>query len=120
MERKWITNNLFPVESWSSFKFPIRTNNDTEGWHHRLNSKGRANLNLYLMVGLLHHEALEIPHQIQSLSRGAILRYQRTSQRRWEAKLAAAWDSLTDGDMSAKQFLQLCSKVSAGPIADEE
>ena len=36
-----------------------RSNNDVEGWHHGLHrhAAGRQNLNLYLLIDLLHQEA---------------------------------------------------------------
>ena len=36
-----------------------RSNNDVEGWHHGLHRRaaGRQNLNLYLLINLLHQEA---------------------------------------------------------------
>ncbi|KAK4301510.1 hypothetical protein Pmani_026288 [Petrolisthes manimaculis] len=39
----WIQNSMWPPESWSVFNRSVRTNNDTEGWHRRLNTRGRAN-----------------------------------------------------------------------------
>jgi hypothetical protein len=37
IEKTWITSSVWPVHSWSVFMRPTRTNNDVEGWHHRLN-----------------------------------------------------------------------------------
>ncbi|KAH3866739.1 hypothetical protein DPMN_029838 [Dreissena polymorpha] len=39
VNRQWINNAIFRVEDWSVFRRSIRTNNDVEGWHHRLNSQ---------------------------------------------------------------------------------
>ncbi|KAK3578033.1 hypothetical protein CHS0354_006712 [Potamilus streckersoni] len=50
----WITNTTFPVESWSVFKKYVRTNNDVNGWHRRINAKAsKANLSFYVLVSLL-------------------------------------------------------------------
>ena len=35
----WIYSSLFPSENWSVFNLPFCTNNDVEGWHHRMNKK---------------------------------------------------------------------------------
>ena len=37
IEDQWIDSSIHPPSSWSIFGFSIRTNNDTEGWHHYLN-----------------------------------------------------------------------------------
>jgi len=34
---KWISIWLRPPSSWCAFQSSIRTNNDLEGWHNRLN-----------------------------------------------------------------------------------
>ena len=46
INRQWMENTTFPVSSWSAFMRPIRTNNDIEGWHNKLNQVGKPNLNL--------------------------------------------------------------------------
>ena len=43
----------WPVPSWSVFNQAIWTNNDVEGWHHKLNWKARkGNLQFYLLITL--------------------------------------------------------------------
>ena len=54
----WITSSKFPVNIWSVFGQPVRTNNDIEGWHQRLNKKAKGqSLQLYVMTKLLSDEA---------------------------------------------------------------
>ncbi|XP_052770785.1 uncharacterized protein LOC128210477 [Mya arenaria] len=51
IERQWMTNPIFAVEDWSVFRQIIRTNNDVEGWHNRLNQKvGGIGLGFYRLV----------------------------------------------------------------------
>jgi len=46
-------------QSWSMFKETVRTNNDVEGWHTRLNTKSlHGNLDMYQLAPLLHAEAM--------------------------------------------------------------
>ena len=37
--RQWIRNPVFPIPNWSVFMLSVRTNNDLEGWHNRLNAR---------------------------------------------------------------------------------
>ena len=53
IEQQWINNSVFTVESWSVFMQPIRTNNDVEGWHHRMNTTGSPK-NMYRLIELLY------------------------------------------------------------------
>ena len=41
VESQWITSFTFPIPSWSVYRRPFRTNNDVEGWHHKLNMSGQ-------------------------------------------------------------------------------
>jgi len=54
----WIESKTWPPECWSVYRRVIRTNNDVEGWHHRLNARARKNtLQFYVLVQLLYREA---------------------------------------------------------------
>lgn len=37
VEDTWITSTIWPIPSWSVYNKTIRTNNDCEGWHSRMN-----------------------------------------------------------------------------------
>ena len=53
----WIESSTWPPAAWSVYGQPIRTNNDVEGWHYRLNREvQRSGLNMYLLFGLLHSD----------------------------------------------------------------
>lgn len=48
VERTWIGGAQWPPSAWSVFRATVRTNNDVEGWHHRLNNRAtRGQLQLY-------------------------------------------------------------------------
>ena len=54
VETTWI-NSTYPLECWSIYGQPIRTNNDLEGYHNALNRRagGRQNLPLSFFTGKL-------------------------------------------------------------------
>ena len=60
IQKTWITGDTFPPTTWSVYMQAVRTNNDLEGWHNGLNrrAKGKAQLPLYVLIQLLHKEAL--------------------------------------------------------------
>ena len=41
-ENTWLQPGIWSPEAWSVFFQIIRTNNDAEGWHNKLNSKGKG------------------------------------------------------------------------------
>lgn len=53
----------------------VRTNNDVEGWHHRINRRGQNFcLPFYVLVILLHKETTSIPTQLKIISEGKLRR----------------------------------------------
>jgi len=38
----WIQSEIWPPAAWSALRHPVRTNNDVEGWHNRLNRRARC------------------------------------------------------------------------------
>ena len=77
VSRTWINSVVWPAECWSVYYQSVRTNNDLEGWHNRLNSRGRAGMNLYMLVKLLHEESSKIPVQVRLVSEGKLQRHQK-------------------------------------------
>ena len=67
----WIDSTLWPPAAWSVFMQPIRTNNDVEGWHYRLNHKAkRASITFYLLLKLLHEESAVVQNEPPLVGRG--------------------------------------------------
>ena len=41
MRSTWITGAVFTPRDWCVYRQVVRTNNDVEGWHYRLNHRGK-------------------------------------------------------------------------------
>ncbi|KAI0232399.1 hypothetical protein LSAT2_017267 [Lamellibrachia satsuma] len=51
LENTWITSTSRPPTPWTTFKRSVRTTNDAEGWHHRLNkSAPHDHIDMYLLA----------------------------------------------------------------------
>ncbi|KAK3602306.1 hypothetical protein CHS0354_001742 [Potamilus streckersoni] len=58
LRRQWLENPVFPADAWSVYRQKVRTNNDVQGWHHRLTSRaGHTGLGFYRLVPPLRREA---------------------------------------------------------------
>jgi len=58
VDETWIQSQLWPAKSLTAFQSSVRTNNDVEGWHNRLNRQTRAGkLDLYQLAPILYKEA---------------------------------------------------------------
>jgi len=92
VKETWIESTVWPLERWSVYQRPIRTNNDCEGWHFRLNAKARKNsLPLYVIIRLLHQGGTTVTWQMRMLSEGKVLRRRKARQQCMEAALYKLW-----------------------------
>ena len=110
----WIDSTRRPPASWSTFKRVVRTNNDVEGWHYRLNNQApHSRPNLYILVGLLHQEAALLPLQVKLVSQQKVYRRKRTEDRSKEQKLRALWDEYSTPDrvLSTAEYLRRISDL---------
>lgn len=84
----WIDSQLWPQSCWTVFMKAVRTNSNTEGWHHALNrrAEGKTQLPLYLLIQLLHQEARLISLQIRLVTEKKRKKVQRKTYRMEEYK----------------------------------
>ena len=111
MDRTYIScvQSIWLPASWSVYRISIRTNNDLEGWHNRLKSRGSAQMPLYLMLTLLHDEAALVPIQVHLVSDNKLKRHQSVKFRNLQRKIFLYWDQYESGDKSAQQLLRACA-----------
>ena len=108
-----IYSNTFSPENWSVFNLPFRTNNDVEGWHHRMNKKAKINTPFYLLVELLHEEANEISTNIELLNLKKFKRRLRKKYALLNRRILKLWQEYIAGKKSAKKLLKSCSYLIA-------
>ena len=110
---QWMNHRTWGPQNWSVYGLAIRTNNETEGWHNRMNARCRPNLTFYLLVKLLNDEANLLPIQMRLVSDGKLKRHQNVTQKRLQAKIFTAWEEYAAGEKTAMQVLRDCAKVYA-------
>ena len=109
--RTWINSATWPPTCWSVYFQSVRTNNDLEGWHTRLNARGRAGMNLYMLVALLHDESSLIPVQVRLVSDGKLKRHQKKVFVNLQKKIFCLWEEYENGDRSAHHLLRACARL---------
>ena len=78
----------FPPETWSVYRRNVCTNNDLEGWHHRLNHAAHTSkLPFYLLLELLKQEATHTDITVKLLSDRKVNRIQRVDYSVTEEKI---------------------------------
>lgn len=111
----WISGSVnWSPRNWTVYKQSIRTNNDVEGWHNRLNRKARrGQLPFYLLVQLLHEESRMVRIQASLLAEGKLCRYQRRKYRTVQGRIHKKWEeySAPGSLMSSTSLLRACASV---------
>ena len=112
----WIESALWPPSAWSVFGKAVRTNNDVEGWHRRINERARhGQLTLYLLVTVLHEEPQLVSIQSRLVSEHILKRHQRVTYLRYQARPFKLWQQYSADERSVTQLLAACAKAH-GPI----
>lgn len=95
----------------------IRTNNDVEGWHNRLNTSvvTRGSVPFYHLIIVLHREATGITVQMKMVSEGKIQRYQRKRTLQVEGRVFKLWNDYCERSISASELLKGCDSVYGPP-----
>ena len=99
-EKQW-RERLAPLDQQEStvHRQSVRTNNDVEGWHHRINRKAqKPNLQMYILIVLLHKEARLLPTQLKMV-RGKTLMLPKEMQHR----IFALWDKYSEQEITVNQ-----------------
>ena len=108
----WLQHNVWKVDNWSVFGRSIRTNNDVEGWHHKLKrSAKKGNLPFYLLISLLYSEAKEIPNQVKLVREGKLKRYQRNRVKEIQGRINEVWKEYNDRKITTGQLLKKCAYI---------
>ena len=114
INKTWISSRVWPPKAWSCFMQTVRTNNNVEGWHGRINrhaGSGRGQLQFYLLIDLLFEEAEYVAVQTRMICQETLSRCQRKEYREINKKLLELWGEFNNGNIGAKQLLRSCAKL---------
>lgn len=92
----------------------IRTNNDVEGWHNKLNSRcgGHGSLNMYQLIQLLHEEARFLPLEAIMITEKKLSRTIRKGTARKNRLLQKCWDDYQKNLITVKELLESVRKAA--------
>ncbi|XP_063420079.1 uncharacterized protein LOC134705246 [Mytilus trossulus] len=120
VKNTWLSSTVWLVPSWSIFMRPVRTNNDVEGWHRRINDKAvECNKPFYELLELLHTETTKVPMQVKLISEGKLKRCQRKKVRAVQGKVFALWEQNTTHSITTAELLKQTMRLN-GPVPTPE
>lgn len=112
-EVNWIGSNKTPPQAWSTYKRAVRTNNDVEGWHNRLNDAlPCAHPNMYLLIEELATETSYLPIQIRLVAQQNLMRRVTKKAADKQDALIKIWDDYEADLISASALLRACGKLT--------
>jgi len=121
IHKAWITSKRWSPRTWSIFNQSIRTNNDVEGWHNRLNRKAKTTpLNLYMLIQLLYNEAKMVVVNIRLISDKKIRSTQRKKVKTNAARIQRYWKEFSCGKRTVRELLLGCSHIYAPRLKEKE
>jgi hypothetical protein len=96
IEDTWISSSVFKPQKWSVCGHAIRTNNDVEGWHARLNRLiGRcglsSNVNMYELINILFEESKVINLQCKLVGDKKLQKYQKKKFKNHQQHIFQLW-----------------------------
>ncbi len=112
VERTWITNSTWPPTVWSAYRRTIRTNNDCESWHARLNRRAvTAQLPFYKLITLLHRESAVVNVGLQLLSEEKLQRHPKRNSAPLQKRLNELWAEYDNKTRTADELLRACARI---------
>ena len=116
IQDNWVHTTKWPTSNWSVYNRSIRTNNDCEGWHRRVNSKViRHHLPSYQLVEFLHQEATLVTLQAQLVAEDKLKRDQRSHYKNQQGKIFDLWDRYQAKKLDVNNLFREISKVHRPP-----
>jgi hypothetical protein len=103
----WINASTWKPAPWTVYRQSVRTNNDVVGWHHRIDRKAqKPNLQMYILIVLLHKEARLLPIQLKMVTEGKLRRYQRKKTKELQYRIFALCDKYSEEEITVNQLLK--------------
>jgi len=119
IRNNWMHSTLWGPTELSAFMQAVRTNNDVEGWHRRLNVRAlHGQLPLYLLITMLRREAAMVNIHAQMVSDRKLCRIQSKKYKSVQGKVFKAWGEYSAGNTTTSALLRACSHlVEPAPAA---
>ena len=87
----------------------IRTNNDAEGWHNRINGRaGKGGLNMYL---LLYAEGIQVKLQVALLCQDTLTRRLKRNVQELQGNWFHLWDLYSNKSIVTETLLENCATL---------
>ena len=113
ISQTWFNNSIWKPREICAYKRLIRTNNDTEGYHRRLNSRLGEKPPIYKMISFLYKEAVLVDVTCKLITCKNIKMIRRKKTREAQAHVTDLWTQFEERSIDAKTLLLEATKLTA-------
>ena len=107
VQRTWINLSIWKPKDISECQRMVRTNNDLEGYHRRLNTRcGSDHPPVYKLLEVFHDEAKLVTFTCKAISSDHVAMVRRKKTLEIQAKLQNIWNDYEDGLFTMFVFSQ--------------
>ena len=110
--KTWFRSSVWKPRNICAYKRLVRTNNDCEGYHRRLNSRLGEKPPIYKLIEFLHREAKVVDVTCKILTSKHVNMHRRKQTREAQACLIDLWKQFEEGDIDAKSLLEEAGKYT--------
>ena len=116
VNRYWFSSPVWSPKNFCLYQRLVRTNNDLEGYHSRLNKKlPKHNPAFYVLIPILYAEAQHAEVTCSLISNHHVKIHRCKKTRDNQARLCLLWDQLEDHSITAEYFLSEAVKFVSKP-----
>ena len=108
----WFRSSVWKPRNICAYKRLVRTNNDCEGYHRRLNSRVGEKPQIYKLIEFLYREAKLVDVTCKILTSKHVNMHWRKKTREAQACLIDLWKQYEEGDIDEKSLLEEAGKLS--------
>ena len=101
----------------SSYQRMVRTNNDLEGYHNRLNLRSivaaKKHVSIPNLIKVLYEEAKLVKIRYKMVSSSNVMMHRKKKTLEVQAKLCELWDQYDGEVITRQELMEGCVKFSA-------
>ena len=109
----WLDHSVWKPRNICAFRRVVRTNNDAEGYHRRLNIRLGEKPPIYRLIQFLYRESILVDITCTLITCKTINMQRRKQTREGNAHILDLWSKFEDGLINAKELLLESTRFTA-------
>ena len=112
VQKTWFGSSVWKPRDICAYRRLVRTNNDAEGYHTRLNGMCGAKPPVYNLLKVLYREAQLVSIDCQLITSKLVTMQRRKKTKDLDIHVQDLWDKFDEGLIDARELLYHCRIVN--------